>query len=140
MIGKHDALDSVNECGKPLIEVSVNEFAASLVKLSGGMFQFGLEPVEQAPALAHLHLKCTGGDCNKETEHHRNDLGNCRDRTVGSGSYGYQRRDGRGADYNERAGEEEHLLRPAAHTVGNQHTLAPLEAQVVLSFRTGSDH
>jgi hypothetical protein len=134
LIGKHNVLDSVNECGKPLIEVSGNVFAASLVKLPGGMFKFSLEPVELAPALAHLHLKCTSGDGNKETEHHSNDLRDCRDHTVGSGSYSYQRRDGRGADHDEPAGEVERLLRPTADTVGYQYTLAPLEAQVVLSF------
>ncbi len=91
MIGKHNALDPVNECGKPLIEVSVNVFAAPLVKLPGGMFKFSLELVELAPALAHLHLKCTSGDGNKETEHHSNDLRDCRDHAVGSGSYNYQR-------------------------------------------------
>ena len=135
MIGKHNALDPVNECGKPLIEVSVNVFAAPLVKLPGGMLKVSLELVELAPALAHLHLKCTSGDGNKETEHHSNDLRDCRDHAVGSGSYNYQRRDGRGADHDEPAGEVKRLLRPAADTVGYQYTLAPLEAQVVLSFR-----
>ena len=134
MIGKHNALDPVNECGKPLIEVSVNVFAAPLVKLPGGMFKFSLELVELAPALAHLHLKCTSGDGNKETEHHSNDLRDCRDQAVGSGSHNYQRRDGRGADHDEPAGEAERPLCPAADTVGYQYTLAPLEAQVVLSF------
>jgi hypothetical protein len=134
LIGKHNALNPVNECGKPLIEVSVNVFAAPLVKLPGGMFKVSLELVELAPALAHLHLKCTSGDGNKETEHHSNDLRDCRDHAMGSGSYNYQRRDGRGADHHEPAGEVKRLLRPAAHTVGYQYTLAPLEAQVVLSF------
>jgi hypothetical protein len=42
LIGKHNALDPVNECGKPLIEVSVDVFTASLVKLPGGMLKVSL--------------------------------------------------------------------------------------------------
>lgn len=134
MVGKHNALDSVSECGKPLIEISVNVFAASREKLPAGMFKFSLQLVEQAPALTHLRLKSAGSDRNQETEHDGSDLRDCRDRTVGPGSHGDQRGDDGCADHDEPAGKVERVLCPLAHNVGHQHTLTPLEAYVFLSF------
>ena len=41
LVGEHNLLDPVNECGKPLIEGSVRVLAAPLVKLPAGMFKLG---------------------------------------------------------------------------------------------------
>src|ERR1022692_3038853 len=98
------------------------------------MFKFSLQLVEQAPALAHLYLKSTSGDGHEQTEHHGSDLRDGGDRTGGSGPYRDQGRNGGGADHHEPAGEIERLLRPAAHDMREQDTLAPLEAQVFLSI------